>query len=131
MRTRAATEVTVDRFESKPYDQSGGPVLKEVTLRETFAGDIDGEGTSRALQVVRDDRIIEYVAIERFRGRIGDREGTFVLQGPGRVENGKITGRWVVVPGSGTEELTGLRGEGGFEGELGKASHATLEYWFE
>ena len=54
-----------------------------------------------------------------------------VLQGRETVENGKITAKWFVVPGSGTGDLSGLRGEGGFAGHFGKGSDATLDYWFE
>jgi hypothetical protein len=57
--------------------------------------------------------------------------GTFVLQGQEDMENGKIKGTWLVVPGSGTGDLSGLRGEGDFEGRFGKWSDATLDYWFE
>ena len=45
--------------------------------------------------------------------------------------NGRITATWFVVAGSGTGALSGLRGEGGFAGNFGKASNATLSYWFE
>ena len=44
---------------------------------------------------------------------------------------GKITATWFVVPQSGTDELSGLRGDGGFEGDFGKGSVGTLAYWFE
>jgi hypothetical protein len=47
------------------------------------------------------------------------------------VENGKIKATCFVVPGSGTGDLSGLRGEGGFEGQFGKGSDGTLEYCFE
>ena len=47
------------------------------------------------------------------------------------VANGTIKATWFVVPGSGTGELSGLRGEGGFEGQFGKGSDGTLDYWFE
>jgi hypothetical protein len=30
-----------------------------------------------------------------------------------------------------TGDLSGLRGEGGFEVQFGKGSDGTLEYWFE
>ena len=59
------------------------------------------------------------------------RQGTFVPQGSEIVENGKIKATWFVVPGSGTGDLSGLRGESGFEGQFGKGSDGTLEYWFE
>ena len=32
---------------------------------------------------------------------------------------------------TGTGGLSGLRGEGGFEGEFGRGSDGTLDYWFE
>jgi hypothetical protein len=54
-----------------------------------------------------------------------------VLQGSEIVENGKIKATWFVVPGSGTGDLSGLRGEGGLEGQFGNDSDGTLEYWFE
>jgi hypothetical protein len=42
-----------------------------------------------------------------------------------------VSGDWFVVPASGTGELTGLRGEGGFTAELGQGADITLDYWFE
>jgi len=69
--------------------------------------------------------------MQRFRGKLGGRQGTFVLQGSEIVENGKIKATWFVVPGSGTGDLSGLRGEGGFEGDFGKGSDGWLDYWFE
>jgi hypothetical protein len=83
------------------------------------------------LEVRWDNRSASLVSVQRFRGKLGGREGTFVLQGQETVENGKITAKWLVVPGSGTGDLSGLRGEGGFAGRFGKGSDATLDYWFE
>ena len=106
----------------------------ETRLSETFSGDIDGKSTVRALQVLRDDKSASLGRLQRFRGKLGGRHGTFVLQGSEIVENGengKIKATWFVVPGSGTGDLSGLRGEGGFEGEFGKGSDGTLDYWFE
>lgn len=130
-RARARAKITVRSSEAKPYDQSAGPALLEIRLNETFAGEIDGESPVRALQVVRDDRSASLVSVQRFRGKLGGRRGSFVLQGSEIVENGKIRATWFVVPGSGTDDLSGLRGEGGFEGDFGKGSDATLDYWFE
>jgi hypothetical protein len=103
----------------------------EIDLNETFTGDLDGESPVRALQVRRDDHSASLISMQRFRGKLGVREGTFVLQGSETVENGKIKATWFVVPGSGTGDLSGLRGEGGFSGDFGKGSEATLDYWFE
>jgi hypothetical protein len=129
---RAEAKTTVHSSEAKPYDQTASPALMELHLSETFTGDMDGESTVRALQVVRDNKSASMVSVQRFSGKLGGHQGTFVLQASDTIENGKIKAKWFVVPRSGTGELSGLHGEGGFEGEFGKGgSTATLEYWFE
>ena len=130
-RARAEAKITVHSSEAKPYDQIASPALVEIHLNETFSGDLDGESTVRALQVRGDDRSSSMVSMQRFCGKLGGRAGTFVLQGVESIDNGKIKATWFVVAGSGTGDLRGLRGEGGFEGDFGKGSHGTLDYWFE
>jgi len=130
-RAHATAKIAVHSSEAQPFDETVSPKLIEIRLRETFTGDIDGESPVRALQVQRNDRSASLVSMQRFSGKLGGRQGTFVLQGSETVEHGKIKASWFVVPGSGTGELSGLRGEGGFEGEFGKGSDGTLDYWFE
>jgi hypothetical protein len=130
-RTHAEATITVHSSEAKPYDQTVSPALMEIHLNETFTGDINGESPVRALEVKRDDKSACLVSLQRFRGKLGGRDGTFVLQGQEIVENGKVKATWFVVPRSGTGDLSGLCGEGGFEGEFGKGSKGTLDYWFE
>lgn len=130
-RTTSKATIQVQNSETKPYDQTVKPELLEFTLNETFSGDWEGESLVRALQVMREDKSAAMVSMQRFRGTLGGRRGTFVLQGAETIENKKISAKWSVVPGSGTDELMGLRGEGGFEGEFGKGSVGTLSYWFE
>jgi hypothetical protein len=130
-RTKAQAKITVQSSEAVPYDQAVSPALMEIRLSETFTGDMDGESPVRALQVLRDDHSASLVSLQRFHGKLGGRHGTFVLQGAQIVEHGKIKATWFVVPGSGTGDLAGLRGEGGFEGHFGKESGGTLDYWFE
>jgi hypothetical protein len=128
--TRAKATVTVQSSEAKPYETMG-PKLVEVLVHEKFSGDIEGESLVRALQVQRDDKSASMVSMQRFTGKLDRRQGTFVLQGEETVKNGKIKATWFVVPGSGTGDLSGLRGEGGFEGNFGKGSDGWLDYWFE
>lgn len=71
----------------------------EIHISETFTGDIDGESAVRALQVLRGEKAASLVSMQRFRGKLGGRQGTFVLQGSEIVENGKIKATWFVVPG--------------------------------
>jgi Protein of unknown function (DUF3224) len=121
-RTHATARITAHNSEPKPFDQTGRRSLMEIHLTETFAGDIDGGSTVQALEIRRADRSASLLSMQRFRGKLGGRHGTFVLQGSETVENGKIKAKWFVVPGSGTGDLSGLRGTGGFEGDFGKGS---------
>ena len=130
-RVRAEAKISVEKSEATPYDQGSDTTLVEITLRETFTGDIDGNSTVRALQVRRGDQSASIVSVQRFCGRLGGREGTFVLQGSEIIQGGKIRATWFVVPRSATGDLSGLRGEGGFEGDFGKGSSGSLDYWFE
>ena len=130
-RAHAKAKIIVQNSEAKPYNQTRGSPLMEITISETFTGDIDGESTVRSLQFQRADKSANQVSLQRFRGKLAGRQGSFVLQGSETVENGKIKAKWFVVPGSGTGELSGLRGEGGFEGRFGKGSDGWLDYWFE
>jgi len=130
-RTRAKAKITVQSSEATPYDQGAGPSRIEIRLVETFTGDLDGESPVRALQLQRGEKSASLVSMQRVSGKLGRRQGTFVLQGSEIVENSKIRATWFVVPGSGTGDLSRLRGEGGFEGQFGKGSEGWLDYWFE
>lgn len=119
-RERAKAKITVQSSEAKPYDETASPKLMEIHLTETFTGDIDGDSPVRALQVLRDDHSASLVSAQRFRGKLGERQGTFVLQGQEIVENGKIKATWFVVPGSGTGNLSGCVARAGLKATLGK-----------
>jgi Protein of unknown function (DUF3224) len=69
--------------------------------------------------------------IERVNGSVGGRSGTFPLQDAGTVDGNTVSGDWFMVPGSGTGELAGLHGEGGFRANLGEGAQVHLDYWFE
>lgn len=127
---KGRTEVT--RFEPVTYDEpKAGPKLNEVQLVETFTGDIEGEGRARVLQAQWPDGALTYCTIERVAGVLAGRKGTFLLQVEGTVQAKHNKGAWSVIAGSGTGDLRGLRGDGGFDAELGKHGAWTLDYWFE
>jgi len=108
-RARAEAKITVQSSEAKPFDQTVSPASMEIRLSETFTGDIDGESSVRALQVLRDDQSACLVSMQRFRGKLRGRQGTFVLQGSEIVENGKIKATWFVVPIDGDQVQQEMR----------------------
>jgi hypothetical protein len=132
LRGQATGHIEVQTYEPQDYDTAAdGPKLVEIRVTETFVGDIEGEGRARFLQTARADGSASFVGVERVTGRLAGRRGSFVLQDSGTLEGTTVRGQWFVVPGSGTGELVGLRGEGGFVAELGQHAAITLDYRFE
>jgi hypothetical protein len=131
-RTRANAVITVQTYEPSTYDEAAsGPALTRIHVSESFAGDIEGAGVVEFLQAARADGSASFVGIERVTGKLAGREGTFLLQDAGTVEGSLVSGDWFVIPGSGTGQLSGLRGEGGFSANLGEGAKVHLDYWFE
>jgi Protein of unknown function (DUF3224) len=131
-RRHATGTITVRTYEPTPYDRPrDGPVLSRIHVEEEFSGDIEGTGVVEFLQAQVSEGAASFVGLERVSGSLGGRSGTFLLEDQGRLDGTTVSGDWFVVPGSGTGELAGLRGEGGFTAELGQGADITLDYWFE
>jgi hypothetical protein len=124
--------IEVKTYNPTTYDDpKDGPKLNEIQVTETFTGDVEGEGTVRFLQAQRADGSASYCGIERVVGTLAGRTGSFLLQDEGTLAGTRVKGTWFVIPGSGTGDLRGLRGDGGFEAELGQHASWTLSCWFE
>lgn len=100
-------------WEERPFAESeGAPKLARANGADLYHGDIEAEGTFEYLMLYREDGRTPFIGMTRVVGRLGDRQGSFVLQGSGIHENGGVRATLSVVAGSGTGELQGLRGEG-------------------
>ena len=131
-KTSAKAIITVHKYEPTPYEEpTDGLTLTKIHVEESFSGDIEGDGAVEFLQAARPDGSASFVGIERVSGKIAGKSGTFLLQDAGTVEGKVVSGNWFVVPKSGTGELNGLRGEGGFRANLGESAEVHLDYWFE
>jgi hypothetical protein len=129
MTKQASGAFKITSWEEQPYDEiEGQSKLTQATVGVTFAGGIEGAGTTVYLMNYREDESATYVFQQRVVGRIGEREGGFVLQGSGAFEDGVASGTWTVVPGSGTGALSNLRGEGGFTSGEERGGSYTLDY---
>ena len=128
--TRAKAGIEVTEWEPEPFDEAEtGPKLVRIKVRETFSGDISGTGRPAILQALSADGSASFVALERVTGSVGGRSGSFVLQDTGAVAaDGTVTGEWFVVAGSGTGQLAGLSGAGGFTARLGEHAEAWIDY---
>ena len=129
---RASGHIEVKTYVPSPFDEiKDGPALVEIQVTETFSGDIQGEGTVRFIQAASGDGSASFVGIERVRGSLAGRQGSFLLQDSGTLVGKEVNGTWFVVPRSGTGQLTGLRGDGGFKARLGQNATIWLDYYFE
>ncbi|KOT33879.1 hypothetical protein ADK41_27545 [Streptomyces caelestis] len=123
-----------DWKESAVTGEDGLPRLANATVTNAFSGGIEAEATTC-------DYAITYLAgeagafagMELVAGRVDGRAGAFVLEERGRFEDdGTVHCGFEVVEGSGTGELTGLRGTGGFTYRHGETKVAyTFEYGLE
>ena len=132
MNTQANAVVTVHKYQPSAYDEPAeGPVLTRIHVEESFSGDITGDGVVEFLQAARPDGSASFAGIERVTGTVAERTGTFLLQQAGTLQDNVVSGDWFVIPGSGTGQLAGLRGTGGFRASLGEGAQVYLAYWFE
>ncbi len=123
---------TVHKYEPTVDDKpEAGPVLAKIHLEERFNGDIEGDGVVECVQAANVDGSASLVGIERVTGAMAGRRGAFLLQVTATVTHKKMSAEWFVIPGSGTGQLAGLRGKGGFHATQGESGQVTLDYWFE
>jgi hypothetical protein len=128
MSIRAKSDFKIVSWDQSPYDEpKEGPRLLRADVKKSFQGDIEAESTA-VLLMCQADNGAGYVATERVVGRIENRSGSFVIQHGGAIDGGKVTDSFAyVVPGSGTDELQGLRGHGVWHHDEHEATF-TLDY---
>ena len=86
-------------------------LLGRMLLNKTFSGDLDGSARGQMLSAGTATRgSAGYVAIDRVTGTLDGRKGSFLLQHSGRMNRGVPSLSIMVVPDSGTDELTGITG---------------------
>ena len=132
MKAQAKGTFEIKGWDEKPFNEMNGlPKLTRASVIKSYQGDITGDGTLEYLMMYRDDGSASFIGLERLVGSIGGRSGSFVLQHSGIFKEGVATVTLVVVPGSGTGDLRGLRGNGEFAVGHQQPYSMTLDYDFE
>lgn len=95
-----------------PFDgQPENSKLGRMSIDKQISGDLTATTAGQMLSAITDTKgSAGYVAIERVEGSLMGRTGTFVLQHTGTMSRGTQSLSVMVVPDSGTGELTGLAG---------------------
>jgi Protein of unknown function (DUF3224) len=123
----------IEGWDETTYAETGdGGKLTRASVKQAFAGDIEGEGSVEWLMCYRPDQTADFVGLQRITGRVGERSGSFaLLQTDGTFDGQEARGELAVVPGSGTGDLRGLRGRGRFSAPHGGEATVNLDYDYE
>jgi hypothetical protein len=106
----------------------GAAKLTHANGTQRFSGDIEGEGSVEWLMCYLPDKGASFVGLQRIEGTVGGRTGSFVMSAIGAFDGRQSKGTWTVIEGSGTGELSALRGRGGFEAPSGPEATYNLDY---
>ena len=132
MRKQAKATFAIKSWDEKTYNEiEGAPKLTRAGVTKSYKGDIEGAGKVEYLMMYRNAGSASFMGLERVTGSIGGRSGSFVLQHTGTFEDGVAKVTLSVVPGSGTGDLRGMTGEGGFSVGHQPPYAMTLDYGFE
>jgi len=111
MTAHATGPFEVKLLPQEPEDKTDGSTLGRFSIDKEFHGDLEATSKGQMLSAGTDVKgSAGYVAIERVIGTLHGKRGTFVLQHNGVMTRGAPQLTIIVVPDSGTGELTGLSG---------------------
>jgi hypothetical protein len=111
------------------YHEADGDVrLTHAHGTQRFSGAIDGDGTIEWLMCYLPSGGARMVGQQRIEGSIDGKRGSFMIEAVGQHDGKGSTATWRIIDGSGTSELAGIRGTGGFEAAGGKTVAYHLEY---
>lgn len=118
-------EVKVAPVEASAIGKEAG--VGRMTIDKVFSGELEGTSKGEMLTGVTESTgAMAYVAIERVSGRLEGRAGSFVLMHNATMNKNDPKSSYlqvVVVPGSGTEGLSGLTGTLAIVIDAGKHSY--------
>jgi hypothetical protein len=126
---KASGSFTIKAWDEQPWAElEEAPKLTHARVTIAYTGDLEGEGTYQLLMVYH-GADATYAGYERVAGSLDGRSGSFVLRLDGGFEGGAARTTWTVVEGSGTGDLAGLQGEGGYVARQGEPAVAWELRW--
>ena len=124
---KASGSFEVEIRPQAPFFEQDGLTLGGAEGQKRFSGPLEATGNVHMLSArTAVPGSAGYVALERIEGTLEGRSGTFVVAHLGTMGAGDEALSIVIVPDSGTGELTGIRGTMGIRIEAGQ--HC---YWIE
>lgn len=131
MSLQAAASFTVTSWDEKPYEGSTDEVrLTQALVSKTYTGDITGVGSVIYIMKHQPDGTATFIGLQQINGAIGEKTGSFALEQNGFFDGKEAKGTCVIKPGTGTGELSNLKGEGEFSAPIGKLGSLKLSFSF-
>jgi len=107
MQARGTFEVKLNPLPA----HDAGSSLGRMSIDKQYHGDLEGTSQGEMLSVMTDVKgSAGYVAIERVSGTLNGHAGSFVLQHNATMNRSEPSLNIIVVPDSGSGDLTGLSG---------------------
>lgn len=132
---QATTTRSVKDWQRKTWHSKSevpGTLLFRTEMVHSYEGAIEGEGSIQYLIGENKNLTGCIVALEKVIGSVEGRKGSFVFQQIGTFDHGKLTMTLTVIPGSGTDQLSGLSGQATFESDLHQEIYSMpFEYTFQ
>jgi hypothetical protein len=126
---KATGSFRITSFSEDTYeDRGGGAKLTHAWGDQAFSGDIEGDGQVHWLMSYRPDGTATYVGLQRIKGSLGGRSGSFVIDASGGFDGAASRGTWSVVRGSGEDGLKDITGSGAFDAPGGPEATYELDY---
>lgn len=113
MQAKGTFEVKVVPTDGTPLEKDAG--IGRYIIDKAWSGDLAGKSEGSMLTSMTEiTGAMAYVALEKVEGKLAGKSGSFYFSHTATMKKGDAASgvlKIVVVPGSGTGELTGLNGE--------------------
>lgn len=108
-----------------PYSEATDGVKQSYAkVSQSYTGTIEGTASVHYLMSYQSAGSAVFTGFETLTARIEGKSGTLVLQHNGTFEQGVASSQFVIVAGSGKEQLAGIAGSGSFRStENGQAKY--------
>lgn len=129
MNQQAKGPFDVKRTAMEAVDAGHEASFGRIRFEKRFHGELDATSVVEMLSAGNPaSGSAGYVAVEHIAGTLQGRRGRFMMQHNGVMDGGQASLTLTVVPGTGTEELTGLRGSMQIDIAEGGAHSYTFDY---
>ena len=128
----AEATVRVASREELPFAEhpEEGPKLFKTRCTLVYEGGIEGEAILEELTVQFGKRSAVMSGMQYLKVRIGELNGRFATYHEGKIRDGVLTHSQIVVPGSASGKLKGLRGRIKIHSPAAEILPVTFRYYF-